>query len=90
MEVRRRNRGAAKRRMIGVKHLVSMLKELAETGEGLLQARRDEERREVIERRGLHPVPDSGSPREWKGVGCRIGRSGRSRKRLAEGIECRL
>ena len=64
MEVHRRNRGAARRRMIRVKHLVSMLKELAETEEGLLQARRDEERREVLEQRGLHLVPDSGSPQE--------------------------
>ncbi len=61
VEVRRRRSGAAKRRMIRGVHLIRMLSELAETEEGLRQARRDEERREVMSRRELHLVAGSGS-----------------------------
>ena len=61
IEIRRRRSGAAKRRMIRAVDLVPMLKELAETEEGLRQARRDEQHREVMSRRGIRLVGSAGS-----------------------------
>ena len=64
MELRRRRRGDSKREAVRARHLGAMLRELAETEEGALQAQRDAERREVLDRRGLHLVTDSATPGE--------------------------
>ena len=61
MEVRRRRKGASKRRMIRAGQLIPMLRELEKTEEGLRRARREEERREVIEKRRLRLVTGSDS-----------------------------
>ena len=64
MALHRRDRDVGKRRMLRTRQLAQMLKELAETEQGLLQARRDEERDEVLKRRHLRLAGDSGSPAE--------------------------
>ena len=64
MVLHRRARDVGKRRMLRTRQLADMLKELAETEQGLLQARRDEERDEVLKKRKLRLVGDSGSPVE--------------------------
>ena len=70
LELRRRRRGAAKRKAIRVKHLAPMLAELAAIEEGLRQSRRDAERRDVLEKRGLSLVGDSGTvPEDHPGAG---------------------
>ena len=61
MELRRRRRGAAKRQAVRARELGALLRELAKTEEGLLQARREDDRRAVLQKRGLHLVPDSPS-----------------------------
>ena len=63
-EVRRRRRGDSKREAIRARHLGAMLRELAQTEEGALQAQRDAERREVLHRRGLRLVTGSVTPGE--------------------------
>ena len=60
----RRRRGVGKRRMLRARQLVVMLEEIAETEDGLLQARRDEERNAVLKKRGLHLVGESDSSAE--------------------------
>ena len=62
MELRHRRRGAAKRQAVRVRELASMLRELAQTEQGLLQMRRDAERRAVLDARGLHLVGGRESP----------------------------
>ena len=54
MELRRRRRGSSKRQAIRASHLAAMLHDLAQTEEGLLQQRRDDERRAALKERGLH------------------------------------
>ena len=62
LKLRQRRRGAAKRQAIRVQELASMLRELAHTEQGLLQARRDAERRATLDARGLHLVGGRDSP----------------------------
>ena len=60
-ELHRRRRGVGKRRMLRARQLAEMLEEIAKTEEGLLQARREEERGAVLKKRGMRLVGDSGS-----------------------------
>ncbi len=62
MELRRRRRAGAKHQAIRVRELAAMLRELAETEEGLRRALRGEERRAVLKTRGLHLVDGLDSP----------------------------
>ena len=61
-ELLARWRAAAKRRMIRASDLLPMLRELAETEDGLRRAKQEEERREVLERRGLRPAGGAKAP----------------------------
>ena len=61
MELHRRRRGVGKRRMLRASQLAEMLEEIAQTEEGLLEARREEERGAVLKKRGMRLVGDSGS-----------------------------
>ena len=65
-ELRQRRREGAKRQAVRAPQLAAMLRELAETEEGLRQELRDEERRAVLENRGLHLVTDSSSAGEHR------------------------
>ena len=71
LELRRLRQGKSARKAIRARHLGAMLRELAETEEGALQAQRDAERREVLDRRGLQLVPAaaaSGEPHPADGA----------------------
>ena len=56
MELRRRRRGDSTRQAIRARHLGVMLRELAETEAGALQAQRDAERSQVLDGRRLRLV----------------------------------
>ena len=61
MTLRRRRRGAAKRQAVRVHDLVAMFPGINETEEGLRRQRRDEDRRAVLEKRGLQVVTGGSS-----------------------------
>ena len=64
MELHLRRRGAAKRQAVRVGELAAMLRQQAETEQGLLQAQRDAERRAVLEARELRLVGGRDAPLE--------------------------
>ena len=62
MELRLRRSGVAKRQAIRAREMASMLREIRQTEQGLLQARKDAERRAVLEARDLSLVGGNDAP----------------------------
>ena len=60
--LRARLRAAGQRRMLRASDFVRYFRDVAETEEGLRRAKQEEERREVLERRGLRSVDASARP----------------------------